>query len=372
MTLEGLIAWFNLTHPDIRVVGQNRIAAEEPVSAGNRPDIVMNYASDIAMLARAGLMAPLDEYVQNDQDGFTAGDMQDVFPAYIDRYPRFQNRIYSIGFMRSMEVMYYNADLLREGGFAKPPQTWDEFAQVCASVAKPPEVYCYEMKADATDFVSWVYSRGGDMVSADGRAVAFDQKPGLDALRFLNDLFRKRLAIAASRAFQEPGDFATGKVAFTFDTTLGLGFYDRAVKGTSKPIRWGIAPMPRTLAMPVVNMNGPSLAVLKGAADKQQAAIVFARWLMDREPNAQWVRATGYLPARASTRLRLADYIAANPVLATAYDWLPYGRSEPNVAGWNSVRGLLADAMVAVARGKATPEEALKDAARKAAMEIGD
>ncbi len=352
-------------------MGKNQ-GAVDPVSVGSRPDIVMNYASDVAALARAGLIAPLDEYMQDNEDGFTAADMQDIFPAYIDRYPQFQNRIYSIGFMRSMEVMYYNADLLRAAGFTKPPETWDEFAQVCAAVAKPPDVYCYEMKADAADFASWVYSRGGDMVSADGGTVAFDQKPGLDALGFLNDLFRKRSAIIAGRAFQEPGDFAAGKVAFTFDTTLGLGFYDRAVKGTSKPIGWGIAPMPRTLVKPVVNMSGPSLAVLKGTAEKQRAAFVFAKWLMDQEPNAQWVRATGYFPARASTRARLADYIAANPAFASAYEWLPYGRSEPSIAGWNPVRGLLADAMVAVARGKAMPEEALKDAARKAAMEIAD
>ncbi len=364
--MERLIAQFNQTHPEIQVVGKNQGTSGDPVKAGSRPDLAMLYPSDIAALVKGGWLAVLDDYMQDEQVGFMEGDMEDIAPAYVDRYPQFGNRVYSVGFMHSMEVMYYNADLLRAAGLGKPPETWDEFAKVCAAVSKPPDVYCYEMKADATDFVTWVYSRGGDMVGANGRTAAFNQKAGVEALTLLNDLFRKRYAIAASRAFQEPSDFAAGKVAFTFDSTLGLGFYDRAIKGAGKMMAWGIAPSPRTVSKPVVNLYGPSLAIYKTTEDKQRAAFAFAKWVMDQEPSAAWVQATGYFPARASTKTRLADFLGTNPLYANAFDWLPYGRSEPNVAGWNAVRGFLAEAMVAVASGKATPDDALKDAARKA------
>ncbi len=364
--LERLISKFNRTHPEFRVVGKNQGTIGNPVSAGNRPDVAMSYPSDIAALAKAGWIVPLDDYLHNDRNIFTADDMQDVFPSYVNHYPQFGDKVYSIGFMRSMEVMYYNADLLRAAGFSKPPETWEEFAKACAAVSKPPDIYCYEMKADATDLTTWIYSRGGDMVALDGRAAAFNQKPGLDAMMLLNELFRKKYAIAASRAFQEPGDLAVGKVAFTFDTTLGLEFYARAVKGAGKGIRWGVAPSPRTTAKPIVDLYGPSVAIFKTTIEKERAALIFTQWLADQEPNAEWVQATGYFPARLSTKAQLADFLSANPPYANAFEWLPYGRNEPNVSEWNSVRGFLADAMVAVASGKATPEDALRDAAKKA------
>ncbi len=369
--METLIAQFNQTHPEIQVVGMNQGTSGDPVKAASHPDVAMLYPSDIAALVQGGWIAALDGYLQDEEIGFAASDMEDIAATYVDRYPQFGNRAFSVGFMRSMEVMYYNADLLRAAGFGKPPETWDEFAKMCAAVSKPPDVYCYEMKADATDYVTWVYSRGGDMVSANGRTAAFNQKEGLEALTLLKDLFRKKFAITASRAFQEPGDFAAGKVAFTFDSTLGLGFYDRAVKGAGKTMAWGIAPLPRAVSRPVVNLYGPSLAIYKTAEDKQRGAFAFAKWLMDQEPSAAWAQATGYFPARASTKTQLADFLGKNPQYANAFDWLPYGRSEPNVAGWNTVRGFIADAMVAVASGKATPEDALREAARKANEALG-
>jgi len=93
---------------------------------------------------------------------------------------------------------------------------------------------------------TWVWNRGGEVTSADGKTIALASKPGADALIFLSDLFKKKQATLVSKAFQEPTDFARGKIAFTFDATSGLGAYDRAIKNASQPFAWGIAPSPRT------------------------------------------------------------------------------------------------------------------------------
>ncbi|MCL4489308.1 MAG: hypothetical protein M1570_14445 [Chloroflexi bacterium] len=90
------------------------------------------------------------------------------------------------------------------------------------------------------------------------------------------------------------------------------------------------------------------------------------KWLMESEPNEGWSRATLYFPARQSTREALADFIKENPLLGTGFEWQNYGRKEPAVAAWGAVRGILADAVTAVANGKASPESALQVAAEKA------
>ncbi len=67
-----------------------------------------------------------------------------------------------------------------------------------------------------------------------------------------------------------------------------------------------------------------------------------------------------------SARKALADFIKENPLYRTGFEWQNHGREEPAVAAWGAVRGILADAVTAVANGKASPESALQDAAEKA------
>ncbi|MBI5650228.1 MAG: extracellular solute-binding protein [Chloroflexi bacterium] len=345
---------FNATHPDIQIAEayQGDYAALIKKARDDQPDAILAYADDIAEFAQRGAVIALDDWLT---------DAKDIFPAFIDRDPHANNKIYSVAFARSLQVMYYNADLLKWGGFSKPPTTWDEFAQVCAAIAKIPDTTCYALNPNATTFALWLYNRGGEFFSADGKTILLNQKPGLDTLTFLSELFKKKSALLTTRAFQEPSDFAAGKIAFTFDTTNGLPLYDRAIKSASKPIAWGIAPSPRTTREPVVIASGPSIAIFKTSPDRERAAFVFAQWLIE---NAEWQSATGTLPARASMRGALAEYIKTNPQYGAAFDLLRFARTEPNIAGWGAMRVPIADAMLAVANGK-VPADALNDAAKK-------
>jgi ABC-type glycerol-3-phosphate transport system substrate-binding protein len=268
-----------------------------------------------------------------------------------------------------MQVMIYNGDMLKSAGFDKPPETYEDFMKVCAALAKP-DLPCYELPGagDASGFASMVFSRGGDLLSPDFKTVLFDQKPGLDSMNLLNDLFVKKYAIIQAKAYQDQTDFAIGKVIFGFSSTAGLPYYASAIKdGGGKVQNWGIAPYPRTTKDPVLNVYGPSTAIFKTTPEKQQAAFLWLKYLMGKDANAEWVKAAGYFPARQSTKDALADYMKANPLYAQAYDWLKYGRSEPQFTpAWEPIRNAIGDAMVAVANGKATPEQALKDAVKKA------
>jgi ABC-type glycerol-3-phosphate transport system substrate-binding protein len=308
----------------------------------------------------------LDTLMQDPKIGFTAADMKDIYPSFIDHYPQASNQVYSLAFMRSMEVMYYNADMLKAAGFSAPPATWDDFMKVCAAVSKPPDTYCYEMNTDASRFANWVWSRGGNMLSADSKTVAFNDQAGLDTLTFLNTLFQDKYAIVIAKSFQDQTDFSLGKIAFTFGSTAGLPYYKTAINQAGKVANWGIAPGPHTTPNPVVDAYGPSVTIFKTTTAKEQAAFTFLKWLMDTGPNATWVQSTYYFPARQSTKASLSDFISANPLYGQAFDWLQYGKQEPTVAAWNPIRGFIADAMTAIANGTASPQDALNTAATKA------
>jgi multiple sugar transport system substrate-binding protein len=371
--LNSLVDQFNTSHPGIKVVATyqgnysdlfKKVTAS--IAAGTPPDVSIAYTDQVANYIQSGAVIPLDNLIKDPTIGFTPEDLNDIYPTYIDHYPQYDNQVYSMAFMRSMEVMYYNVDMLKAAGYDNPPENWNQFLEICAAVSKPPDTYCYEMNTDASRFANWVFSRGGDLISPDGKTVAFDSQAGLETMDFINEMFTKQYAIVIGTAFQDQTDFSLGKLAFTMGSTAGLPYYQQAIDQAGKVQNWNIAPDPHSTPDPVVDLYGPSVTIFKTTEEKERAAFVFLTWMMGTGPDSEWVKATQYFPARRSTTQALTDFIQANPLYGEALGWVQYGRTEPDLAAWEPIRTYIADAMTAVANGKETPEAALKDAANKA------
>jgi ABC-type glycerol-3-phosphate transport system substrate-binding protein len=370
--LDALIQDFNSSHPDIQVTGTYQGTYSDiykkvtaAIAAGSPPDLAIAYPNDVSNYIKSDAVVPLDSLMKDAQIGFSSDDLKDIFPSFIDHYPQAGNQVYSLAFMRSMEVMYYNADMLKAAGFDAPPATWDDFLKVCAAVSKPPSTYCYEMNTDASRFANWVWSRGGEILAPDGKTVAFDSQAGLDTLTWLSDMFTKKYAILIGKAFQDQTDFALGKIAFAFGSSAGLPYYKQAIDQSAKMKNWAIAPFPHTSTNPVVDIYGPSVTIFKTSPEKERAAFTFVKWLMSTGANSQWVKATAYFPARQSTKAQLLDFINTNPLYGQAYGWLQYGKTEPTVAAWNPIRTYIADTLTAVANATQTPDAAIKALAQK-------
>ena len=375
--LNKLIDQFNSSHPDIHVTATYQGTYSDlykkvtaAIAAGTPPDLAIAYQNDVANYIKSDAVIPLDSLMSDPQIGFGASDLKDIYPTFIDHYPQFGNQVYSMAFMRSMEVMYYNIDMLKAAGFNNPPQTWTDFMNICAAVSNPPNTYCYEMNTDASRFANWVFSRGGDLLSSDGKTVAFGGQAGLESLQFIQEMFSKNYATVIGKAFQDQTDFALGKLAFTMGSTAGLPYYKTAIDQAGKVKNWGIAPDPHSTSNPVVDLYGPSVTIFKTTTAKERAAFVFLKWMMSSKADAQWVQATEYFPARKSTLSDLSSFIKDHPLYGEALNWVQYGRTEPNIAAWNPIRTYIADAMTAVANGTQTPQAALNQAVQKSNAEI--
>jgi len=200
--MDALITAFNAANPDVNVLGtyqgsypdiSKKITA---AIAGNAlPDLAVSYQNDIANYQLSGAkIQALDSWLTDPTVGFSATEMSDIFPSYIDHYPGSNNQVLSVAYNRSMEVMFYNSDLLAASGINQPPASWDDFMADCAKLAQTtPSQQCYAISADASRFSNWVWSRGGKLLSDDGKTVAF-QDTGLASLQFLNTLVTKNYA----------------------------------------------------------------------------------------------------------------------------------------------------------------------------------
>ncbi len=379
-TLLSFIDQFNASQPNIKVkpefggryadIRKKILAA---ITAKTTPDIAIAYQNTVAEYAAAGVIQPLDDYVNSVKYGFTKDDLADFFPSFLaaSRYPGYNNQLMSFPFLASIEVMYYNIDLLKQAGFdGNPPKTWDDFTKMCKAALKI-NSKGYAISVSASNLSSWIFTRGGDVVSADGKKATFNEKPGVDALTWLKDLVDSGCAYQIAEAYGDQTDFAAGKVMFTFGSTAGLPYYADAIKDKNtgqQRFNWSIQYMPYSTPNPVVDLYGPNVTVFKSTPEKQLAAWLFIKWFTAKEQTARWGVETGYFPVRkaaAESDIVKAQFVK-DPRYQKAFEYLPYGKGEPRLAAWEPIRGYMQDAITAVITGKLSPKDALDQAAQKA------
>jgi multiple sugar transport system substrate-binding protein len=326
----------------------------------------------VAEYANAGQIVALDDYINSAKYGLSQADLNDLYSAYlqVDRNPTQGNKLMSLRTSPSMEVMYYNIDMLKSLGYTDPPQTWDDFSKMCKA-AQAAGKKGYAISVSASTFSGWVFSRGADVITPDGKSPTLNTPQAVDAMTWLKDLVDNGCAYQIAQAYADQTDFANGNVLFTFGSTAGLPYYQAAIidKDTNKlRFDWSIAPMPHSTPQPVVDMYGPSWTIFKSTPEKQLAAWEFLKWFTETDQTAKWSAMTGYFPMRKSalnTEVVKAQ-LEKLPQYQKAFDFLQYAKSEPNIATWEAVRSIIQDAETAVIAGTMTPQQALDDAQTKA------
>lgn len=200
---------FETKYPNIKVDLQH-IAADYDTKlttmvAGNDvPDIAMMESGSIAYpLAEQGKFYNLQEFLDKDQfinvDSLVPNIMYSLEPG----------NVIGIGPGPESFGLFYNEDIFKEAGISPPPSklteawTWDEFVEVAKKLtvdtkgrtAADPDFDPKNIKQYGVNVGTWwgaysnfIYSNGGDFVSADGQSFALNEPAAVDALQKISDL----------------------------------------------------------------------------------------------------------------------------------------------------------------------------------------
>ena len=98
---------------------------------------------------------------------------------------------------------------------------------------------------------------------------------------------------------------------------------------------------------------------------KKLASWKLIKYLTNTENNAELAMKTGYLPVRYSTynSPTYKKYLEKYPGYKVGMDELKFGVTQPRTAAWESIRGLLSDALFDAVSNEEEPENALNRAA---------
>ena len=372
--MQQMIAEFNATNPySITVQGEyaggysdihNKVIAGLQGS-GPLPNVVVAYPNSFADFARYGRVRFLNDYLDDPVIGIT--NTADFYPGVLDYYrlAEYGNQLAGLQHGRSIEVMYYNADLLTSAGITVPT-IWDAFETACISITTE-TVSGTIPDIDASRFATWLWSRGGELLSDDMNHARFDEQPGIDSLLLFQNLINDGYAHLPYWRYQEQEAFGDGQVGFTFGSSSGIPYYRAAMESGANDA-WGVTRVPAVPGNEAVNVYGSGLGVLHESGDKDRAAWLFIRWLTERDQTARWAAMSGYSPVRisAETHPSMTQKLADDPQYAQACALLPLGRSEPGIRGYNDIRGILGDAMTEILQNAANVTDTLQAAADEA------
>lgn len=260
-------------------------------------------------------------------------------------------------------ALIYNTGLLAEAGL-EPPETWEELRATAAELTRG-DTYgmAFSASPDADgvyQFLPFFWSAGGD------EANLTEGTGGVAALTLWKELVDSG---SASRSVvnwnqQDVNDqFLSGRAAMMIN-----GPWQVPVLDAQDEVDWAVAaiPVPEAGRDPVPPVGGTVMTVPRNDdRERERAAGRVLSCLNSQENQLAWGERVNNVPTLAAAAER---YRAQNPRLAPFADLVLTARSRTERVGtrWPVVGDALAGAFQAVLTGRASPEDALRDAQRQA------
>ncbi len=260
----------------------------------------------IGEFAESGWIVPIDDLKKKFPDIFDPNlEMNDFFPLLLTAFGTWKGKVYGLPFDNYSGLLFYNRAMLKQAGFDRPPETWDELKNTYAPKLTQGGKFAFALQSrrgetqSCDSFMRFIWPWGGSLLNAQFKSNLLDPRSQA-GLQFRQDLIK----------FMPPGivDYdhsetvnalAQGNVAMI---TQWSAFYPTLVDPKSSKIvnDLGVAPEPKGPAGRKPALGGFSLACTSQADDKHKAAAwLFIQWATSKE-NARTYVENGGVSGRQS------------------------------------------------------------------------
>jgi len=208
----------------------------------------------------------------------------------------------------------------------------------------------------------FLWQAGGEILSPDRRAAAFNSPEGIAALDFWKSLLDEGAAVfSETDAGYKMDAFLSGRVAMMIN---GPWNYSSLKDQTAVDV--GVFPLPRGQRA-ATNIGGESLFLFNSNPAKERAAWEFMKYVMSPDFQIDWAINTGYLPVSrsASHSAEYQTFLAAAPFMKVYNDQMTAGRTRPSIPQYPALSATLGKYLEAAMYGKYSSIEALDRAAQE-------
>ena len=387
--LKGMAEEFNKTHSGITVEAQyvgsynetlNKTIAA--VKAGNAPHVFQLYEVGTRGMIDGGMILPIGDLAKPGEV-----DWNDYVDAVMSYYT-IDGKLYSMPFNSSTPILFYNKTLFKKAGLDvnKPPDTWNQVRQMGKKIMDSGAA-----EAGITwNLHSWYFEQWHAVQNAlladqgngrKGRAgkVTFDESAGISIVKWWTDLEKDKIYLNAGRGWSNHRKaFISGQAAMMISSTSDVTQMTNAFNEKGWDLGTGFFPRPDAVPRQGVIIGGGTLWLTKDhPREELQAAWEFLKWMSEPEQQVTWHKGTGYFPIRKSAMdlLEKEGWYNKFPNYQVAFDQLLQTKTSLSTSGaligvFPQLRDAVQSGIEKVYEGKATPEQALKEAAQKTNKEL--
>lgn len=359
--IDAIVAEFNASNEfgiTVEAIAQGsqselETAFNGAITTGELPSMTMAFPNGLVRSFSLGLIAPLNQYIDDPVYGRTAEEQAAIYPGPYSSGTLPDGTQVGIPMHQSAQVLFYNHTWAQELGFAAPPDTSVEFReQACAAATannaddNPDNdgTGGFVYFPDASMVSPFIWAFGGEIVSDDGTAYVLNSQAAVDVALMFKDMFDNGCTLSTP-SFPNP-EFAGRQALFAASSTAGEPFQNAAMEEAGNTDVWGFIPFPGPDGTKVVNSFGQMVGIVQTNPEQDLASWIFLDYLTSAEVQAQWVSTTGYYPSQSTTDV--GDRAGSDPIWAEGLALLELGKAEPNLAAHGAVRGAIRDAYFAI------------------------
>ena len=354
------IPWAEDPHTKIQVA----------IASGKAPDLIKLGSPFEHVLARFGLLEPLDDLIPKDVvDKFIPSVIEESRYAY--NRPKFlKGKLISIPYFTDVRTVLYRKDIFKERGVPDPVDwTWDDFVKYAKILTFDRDgdgkidVYGFGTSARYnSQWITFAWQAGGRILDENGRP-AVDTPEFIEGAKFFWKLFNEYHVVQPGAINAHLWDvrklLAEGKVAMYVD----CGDSAKVLrKELGDKLGVGLLPKNPRTGKRTAFSGADSFVIPRQSKHKKEAAMLLL-WLIDKERMKEYCKVSGFLPVRKD--LMEDPYFKNDPV---KYMFL---RQLEDAKGWikhpeasfisRTLRTAIQDALM----NKKTVEQALKDAQKE-------
>jgi arabinogalactan oligomer/maltooligosaccharide transport system substrate-binding protein len=335
-TITDLVNKYQAAHPNVTVnllevpFDQLFTKYETDTAAGGGPDMYTAPNDNLGSEVRAGLIAPIDNYLQGRLTGYTQAGIAGV---------TIDGKIYAVPGIAKAVGLFYNKSTI-----PTPPQTTDDLMNLVKSGKKLGFV-------NNGAYYIWGFwsGFGGTLLDSNGKCVA-DQTTGFaDALQYLSDLQKAGATIDSDEGKLDT-EFQQGQLDMIFEGPWVLGDFEKALGDNL-----GLVPEPTGPKGPFEPMMGIDGWYINPNSQNMAAAIDLALYIFGPEGLTEYENMAGDPAART-------DVTSTDPLVKAFADIAAAGYPRPQSAEFGNYWTPFGNALTAVVSGTATPTDAIATA----------
>ncbi len=343
---------------------------------GQPPALAIMLATDLYDLIDAGYIVPLDSYINSSPDGQAM--INDFYPQFLAN-SKYDGKIWSIPFQRSVALMYYNADLLKKNNLPVP-DSWQSLAEVTSKLTK---------KDDKGNVVRWgiewpsgwpywlfqpLALGNGTNIFKSPTEMNFNDPRVIEAIQYYIDLSHKYHAMpegVQKNWNTAVPDFENEKAAFILHSTSGL---NGILKGSKFNVGVMAVPGKKKGTYATVT-GGGNIYMFKNVPQEQKdAAWKFIEFITQPKYVADFSINTGYIATRKSAYDLpvMKEHLKEVPQAAKVRDLLKYAGPEFSCHNLAQVRNIFHKYLQAAYNGEMSPKAAMDEAQKEAQAALKD